>query len=77
MDSVGAEMSIFDVDANPKISISIPVDLPKKSDGMAKINDFCDFDALWSKFSSPAAGRQGPLRGGRGEGGIILNRELS
>ena len=46
----------FDVDANPKISISIPVDLPKKSDGMAKVKDFCDFDALGSKFSSPAAG---------------------
>ena len=43
MDSVGAEMSIFDVDANPKISISIPVDLQKKPDGMAKIMDFCAF----------------------------------
>ena len=38
MDSVGAEMSIFDVDANPKISISIPVDLHKRPDVTAKID---------------------------------------
>ena len=36
---VGVGMSNFDVDANPKISISIPVDLQKKPDGMAKIMD--------------------------------------
>ena len=44
--SVGAGMSNFDVDANPKISISIPVDLPRRPEGMAKIIDFCDVDAL-------------------------------
>ena len=57
-------MSNFDVDANPKISISIPVDLPERSDGTAKIIDFCYLDALKSKFSSPAAGSAARLGGG-------------
>ena len=58
-------MSIFYVDANPKISISIPVDLPERSDGTAKIIDVCYLDALKSKFSSPAAG-EATTDGGRG-----------
>ena len=60
--SVGAGypgMSNFDVDVNPKISISIPVDLQKKPDGMAKIMDFCDFDAFRSNFFFACGGLEG------------------
>ena len=74
---LGLGMSNFDVDANPKISISIPVDLPKRSDAMAQILVFRDFDALSQKKFSACGGLRGRCAAGRGEGGIILMCELS
>ena len=68
--SAGAGRTNFDVDANPKISISIPAAGLKSRCGTRKTNDFEVNCTIFRKiFSAPAAGR--------GEGVNLLNCELS
>ena len=68
--SGGPGRSNFDVDANPKISISIPAAGRKTWRGAREINDFVVNCTIFRKiFSAPAAGW--------GEGGCLLDRGVS
>ena len=56
IDLGGAGLSNFDVDANPKISISIPAASPRCRSDTAKI---IDFDVVWAKIFLACGGLLG------------------